>query len=230
LNGVGVVAALDAEARTLGAATRRSDGLSALRGGELLAVSGMGGRLAAAASRRLVEAGASRLMSFGLAGGLDPSLRAGSIVLPCEVVSRAGARFSTSIEWRERLGLAIGNTRPVAGGKLLASAQSIDAVADKSAAFRDTGAVAVDMESLAIAEVADDARVPFVALRAIVDTALDALPGAVVAASRGGQVNIPRLIAGLAAAPLDLPALIRLARRYRAAMRSLTAAAHAGLA
>ena len=230
MNGVGVVAALDAEARTLGTAMRRSDGLSALRGGELLAVSGMGGRLAAAASRRLVEAGASRLMSFGLAGGLDPSLRAGSIVLPCEVVSRAGARFLTSIEWRERLGLAIGNTRPVVGGKLLGSAQSIDAVADKSAAFRDTGAVAVDMESLAIAEVAADARVPFVALRAIVDTALDALPGAVVAASRGGQVNVPRLIAGLAAAPLDLRALIRLARRYRAAMRSLTAAAHAGLA
>jgi adenosylhomocysteine nucleosidase len=227
---MGVVVALEAEARTLGPAVRRRDGLSSLSDGALLAVSGMGGALAAIAARSLVDAGAAALMSFGLAGGLDPRLRAGGVVVPCEVISRDGARFATAEEWREQLRLVIAKVRPVAAGKLLTSAQPIDAVADKARAFRETGAVAVDMESLAIAEVAAARSLPFIAVRVIVDTAADVLPRAVVAASRGGQVNIGRLIGGLAAAPLDLIALIRLMQRYRAATRSLAAVAGARVA
>jgi adenosylhomocysteine nucleosidase len=230
LNGVGVVVALEAEARTLGPAVRRRDGLSSLSDGALLAVGGMGGALAAIAARSLVDAGAAALMSFGLAGGLDPRLSAGSVVCPSEVISRDGARFVTAEEWREQLRLVIAKERPVAVGKLLTSATAIEAVADKAAAFRETGAVAVDMESLAIAEVAAAHRLPFVAVRVIVDTAADVLPRAVVAASRGGQVNIRRLIGGLAVAPLDLIALIRLTRAYRAATRSLVAVAGARVA
>src|SRR6202035_858963 len=115
LTRVGVVAALEAEARTLGPAVRRRDGLSSLGDGALLAISGMGGLLAAAAARRLVEAGAGALMSFGLAGGLDPLLSAGTVVLPSEVVLRGGARFLTSTAWREQIERAIGRQPPVGG-------------------------------------------------------------------------------------------------------------------
>ena len=92
------------------------------------------------------------------------------------------------------------------------------------------GAVAVDMESLSVAEVAAAHDLPFIAVRVIVDTAADMLPRAIMAASRGGHLNIPRLIGGLAAAPLELIALIRLAQRYRAATRSLAAVAGARVA
>jgi adenosylhomocysteine nucleosidase len=77
---VGIVAALDAEARAFGPAARRRGGV--LADGTLLTVSGMGAELAAPAACRLIEAGASALLSFGFAGGLDPKLRAGSVVLP----------------------------------------------------------------------------------------------------------------------------------------------------
>jgi adenosylhomocysteine nucleosidase len=230
LTRVGVVAALEAEARTLGPAMRRRDGLSSLSDGALLAVSGMGGALATLAARNLVDAGAAALMSFGLAGGLDPTLSAGTVVLPDAVVSRDGARFMTSTVWREQLRAAIGEQRPVAGGTLLTSLAAIGAVADKAAAFRETGAVAVDLESVGVAEVAAAHHLPFIAVRVIVDTAADVLPRAVVAASRGDNVNIPHLIGGLAAAPTDLIALIRLAQRYRAATRSLAAVAGARVA
>jgi adenosylhomocysteine nucleosidase len=222
---MGVVAALEAEARTLGIAVRRSDGLASLGDGALLAVSGMGGTLAAIAARTLVDAGALSLMSFGLAGGLDPALSAGSVVLPSEVISREGARFLTATAWHERLRIAIAIQRPVAVGRLLTSDTPIDTIADKARAFVETGAVAVDMESLAVAEVAAAHDLPFIAARVIVDTAADVLPRTLVAASRGGQVNIRQLIGGLAAAPRDLVGLIRLARRYRAATRSLAALA-----
>ncbi|HEV7613297.1 MAG TPA: hypothetical protein VGO37_15555 [Steroidobacteraceae bacterium] len=229
MNGVGVVAALEAEARTLGPAGRRHDGLSTFGDGALLAVGGMGGALAAIAARKLVDAGAIRLVSFGLAGGLDPALSAGTVVLPNAIVSCAGARFVTSPQWREQLSIAVASQRIVAAGNLLTTSTPIDSVADKAAAFRETGAVAVDMESLAVAQVADANRLPFVAMRVIVDTAADALPRAVAGASRAGQLSIGRFIGGLAMAPGELFAVIRLARRYRAAMLSLRAVARAGL-
>jgi adenosylhomocysteine nucleosidase len=226
LNGklLGVVAALDAEARTLGQATRRRDGLSSLGDGALLLVSGMGGELAGPAARRLVGAGVSALLSFGLAGGLDPALGAGRVVLPGDVISRDGARVPTCPEWRRRLASAISELEPVAG-TLLSSAGPVATVEDKAMLFRETGAAAVDMESLAIAQVAAVYGLPFMAVRVIVDGADDALPRAVAAAARSGQLGILRLIGGLAAAPRDIVGLIRLSRRYRTATRSLAAVA-----
>jgi adenosylhomocysteine nucleosidase len=228
--GVGVVAALAAEARALGPAVKRIGDVGCLIDGTLVAVSGIGAAAAGLAAARLIEAGASALMSFGLAGGLDPSLSAGSVVLPSEIISRAGARFLTSSGWREQLRSRIAKQRPVADGPLLSSLGLIGAVADKAAAFRETGAVAVDMESFAVAQVAAAHGLPFVALRVIVDTAVDELPRAVAAASRAGQVNLRRLVGGIVLAPLDLVALIRLAQRYRAATRSLAAVAGARVA
>lgn len=225
MNGVGVVAALKLEARALGLAKRRIGDVGCLGDGTLLAVSGMGCAAAGCTAGRLVEAGASALMSFGLAGGLDPVLHAGSVVLPSEVISKDGGRFVTSPDWRERLGAAIAKQRPVNGGKLLTSPNAIDAVADKAAAFDETGAVAVDMESFAVAAVAATHHLPFIAVRVIVDTAMDVLPRTVAAMSRGDRVRIWRLVGGLVLAPTELAGLIRLAQRYRAATRSLAAIA-----
>jgi adenosylhomocysteine nucleosidase len=227
---VGIVAALAAEARVLGPAVKRIGDVACLGDGALVAVSGMGGAAAGLAAARLIEAGASALMSFGLAGGLDPSLSAGSVVLPSEVISRGGARFLTSTGWREQLRSRLAKQRPVTGGTLLSSVNLIDSVADKAAAFRETGAVAVDMESVGVAEAAEALGLPFVAVRVIVDTAVDAVPRAVRAASRAGQVSLRRLVGGIALAPLDFVALIRLAQRYRAATRSLAAVASARVA
>ena len=52
-----------------------------------------------------------------------------------------------------------------------------------------------------MAEVAAAHTLPFIAVRVIVDTAADALPPAVVAASRAGRVQIARLVGGLVVAP-----------------------------
>jgi adenosylhomocysteine nucleosidase len=220
----GVVAALAAEARALSPSMRRGgpktfSEFSRLHNGTLLAVSGIGCPAAAAAARALVAAQVSALMTFGLAGALDPALAAGTVVLPGELISRDGARFVTCKAWRERVAASLGFA--VSTGTLLTSARAIETPAEKAAAFRDTGAAAVDMESAAVAEVAAAHGLPFIAVRVIVDTAGDALPAAVVAASRAGRVEIWGLIAGLVAAPREIAALIRLARRYRMAMRSL---------
>ena len=88
------------------------------------------------------------------------------------------ARYS-----RERLSAALAVRHQVACGKLLTSSRALASAAAKAAAFRETGAAAVDMESLAIAEVARSHELPFIAVRVIVDTAADIVPQAVIAAS-----------------------------------------------
>ena len=224
----GVVAALDMEARSFRPRTRRRDGLLEVGDGTLVAVSGMGRAAAADAAGALVDAGATALVSWGLAGGLDPALQAGTICLPSMVVSRDGATFATDLHWREILTAAISRRLIIVSGKLLTSAVAIEDIAAKAAAFGETGAVAVDMESAGVAQIAALNKLPFVAVRAIVDTAGDTLPRAVMAAGTEGRVRLARLILGIASSPREIAPLLRLTNRYRAATRALGAVARTG--
>jgi adenosylhomocysteine nucleosidase len=235
LKPIGIVSALAAEARTLGPAAPHGAGVSQLADGALLAVSGMGESAAAAAARRLVLAGATALVSFGMAGGLDPALICGTVLLPDEVAvcgrgDPESTGCATSREWRQRLRAALPVSCIVCEGKLLTSARPLGHPDAKAAAWRAFRAAAVDMESAAIAQVAGQAGLPFIALRVIVDTASDELPAAVIAASAGGQLRIGVLLTGMLRAPGDVGGLIRLSARYRIARRVLTAAARPGSA
>jgi adenosylhomocysteine nucleosidase len=225
----GIVCALAAEARALRPSTRPGGRCAVLADGSLLIVSGMGGAAAAAGARVLIAAGATALASFGLAGGLDASLRPGAICLPSEIVGIDGTSLATSAHWRARVESALLAHYPVASGKLLSTDRAIASVEEKSALHRSTAAIAVDMESLGIAQVASAHGLPFIAIRVIVDSATDNLPRAVAAAAdQSGQLNVWRLLGALARTPAELAPLMRLGSRYRAASRSLSAVAAAG--
>lgn len=231
---IGIVSALAAEARTLGPAAPHGAGLRQLADGALLAVSGIGVSAAAAAARRLVLAGATALASFGMAGGLDPTLICGAVLLPEEVtasgaIGSQASSWATSGEWRQRLRAALPASCITGGGRLLTIDRPIGRQ-DKAEAWRSSRAAAVDMESAAIAAVAGQAGVPFIAVRVIIDTAADELPAAVITASRGGHLRIGRLLADLLLAPGDLAELIRLWARYRVATRILEELARPGSA
>ncbi len=229
LNTVGIVCALPSEARHLGPATFLREPLRSLADGTLVAITGMGGAAASAGTRALIEAGATALASWGMAGGLDPTLAAGAILLPSEVIGADGRVVHTADGWRERLSSAVGARAPVRGGRLLTSAHAIGSVTYKAELYETTGAAAVDMESLSIGEVAAKHRLPFIAVRVIVDGAGDVLPHAVTAAAdKEGHLQIWRLMGALALAPNELAPLIRLAGRYRAANRSLAKIAQVG--
>ena len=122
----GIVCALAAEARALGPIAQRGAPYAALADGSLLIVSGMGGVAAAAGARVLIDAGATALASFGLAGGLDASLRPGAICLPNEIVGLDGTGFATTAHWRARVASALVARYPLADGKLLSTDRAID--------------------------------------------------------------------------------------------------------
>jgi adenosylhomocysteine nucleosidase len=220
LSVTGVVAALEFEARCL---SRLSDG-------SLIGISGIGADNAARAARALIAGGAGALLSWGVAGALEPALECGAAVLPCQVLRQPGAadgptlqRFDTCRAWRERVRSALQGHVRVVDGALLSSAAPVAAAHGKASLFRDTGAVAVDMESAAVAAVAAAHGLPFIALRVILDTASDSLPASVMRAfdpARARPARCSRAWA-LMAAPQDWGSLLRLAARYRCARRGL---------
>src|SRR5262249_43987750 len=161
------------EARHLGPISLHEP-VESLPDGTLVAVTGMGGAAASRGAGALIAAGAVALASFGLAGGLDPTLSAGAILLPSEVLGPEGQGVRTDADWRRRLGLAIGAHTPVREGALLTMPTAVASIADKAHLFHTTGAAAVDMESLAVGEIASGHHLPFIAVRVIVDSAVDA--------------------------------------------------------
>lgn len=222
---VGFGCALAEEARHF---ERGSTGPGQGPDGSRFLVSGIGPAAARRGAEALIGAGAGALVSFGLAGGLDPALAPGTVCLPGEVVGGPGPGLPTDAGWRSRLQARLAGRAPVAGGVLLASEDLVATPAAKARLFAATGAVAVDLESRAIGEVAAERGLPFLVVRVIVDGAGDGLPPVVALATEGGTVRLGRLLGALARRPADLAPLVRLARRYAVAGRALALLARPG--
>jgi adenosylhomocysteine nucleosidase len=186
----------------------------------LVVQSGPGAARAAEAAARAVDGGARLLVSWGLAGGLDPKLAPGSVVLPRRVLAQQSEPVAVDASWHERL-LALRDELVIDSGDLLTSRVALESPDAKRSAAAATGAVAVDMESFGIAAVAARSRIPFVALRVIVDGVDDSLPGQAEQwiDERGGRRLTPALRA--AVSPRQWRALLTLAKRYRAARAAL---------
>jgi adenosylhomocysteine nucleosidase len=201
---LGIVVGLRAEARL----ARRLPGRVAIGGGTRA-----GARQAA---ERLVAEGATALLSFGLAGGLDPALGAGAILTPGLVLSGDERLVADA-----RLIALLGGTP--AGSLLDVMAVVADATA-KRRLRRESGAAAVDLESGPVALAAEAHGLPFAVLRAICDPAQRTLPPAALAAlDAGGGIAPWRVLASLARHPGQLPTLLALARDAAAARAALAA-------
>ena len=170
---------------------------------------------ARAAARSAVAAGATALVSFGLAGGLDPALRPGTLLVPDSVLTE-GERLLTDIALSARLG----GPSPCC---LLGSDRIAVAAGEKQHLFADTGAAAVDLESGAVARVAAEQGLPFGVLRAICDPAWRTLPAAaLLALDSQGVIGIGRVLRSVLARPAQIPALLALGRDAAMARAALT--------
>ena len=216
---LGVVTGMAAEARCL---PRPS-------AGDTLAVACSGGdpARALAGAKRLVDEGSQALLSFGLAGGLDPSLRPGALIVATAVIAPGGERWETDRDWREAMLAALPSSRPTSC-LLAGSDRPIATVADKRRLFEATGACAVDMEGHAVARVANECGLPFAALRAVADPADRAIPEA---ALRGlgadGRLRVAAVLLRLAACFWEVPGLVAVAWESARALGGLRHAAAA---
>jgi hopanoid-associated phosphorylase len=174
-----------------------------------------------ASLRRRIEAtltaDVAAIISIGIAGALEPSLKVGDAVIATEV-----APGIVDDTWAARLLAALPDARR--GVIVGSSAMIIDAAA-KAALHQQTGALCVDMESHIAAEVAAAQGLPFAALRFISDGADRALPKAAQAGMKpDGGMDILAVLRSLAGDPRQLPALIRTGQEAEAAFKALAAA------
>jgi adenosylhomocysteine nucleosidase len=226
LSRIGIIAAVTAEARTLTKEPIPGDELIHLPGGAMLIVSGMGPTRAAATSKALLEGGATALLSWGSAGGLTSKVSPGSLILPKTVIASDRSLYHVDVHWHERFcnrlkGHVDFHTEP-----LVESPRVVRTPEEKATLFRETGAVGVDMESGAVAAVAQEARVRLMVVRAVADGADTSIPESTLnAVDEFGRLNFFKLIHGLAKNPTDLLALVRIARNYRRAQRGLATVA-----
>jgi len=153
---------------------------------------------ATGAAERLVAQGVSGLVSFGLAGGLDPVLFPGDVLVP-ETVLVDGTRVDCDPGLMARLG---GATRHL----LLAGEEIVPSADEKRLINRKTGAHAVDLETGAVARAALAHGLPFAVLRAVCDPANCSLPPAAqIALDHRGAIGLWRVLRSI----LTLPAQIR---------------------
>jgi adenosylhomocysteine nucleosidase len=178
---------------------------------------------AAVLARRLVDAGVEALLSFGIAGALDPRLESGELVVAKEVLTDDADCYACDADWQEAVRSALAEVQlPCRQGLILGSKRLWREPGDKSAIFETTGCLAVDMESGAVGAIAAEAGLAFLAVRAVADRAHDALPSLVENALKSdGRPAIGRALAALARRPSEIPAALRLARQSELALARL---------
>jgi len=166
----------------------------------------------------LIARGADRLVSFGIAGALDPALKPGDLIVGSAVRSES-ERLPVDQKWLVNLTTHLTGARvaDVVGSTTIAAT-----AADKAMLYRDTGAACVDQESHWVAEAAHTGRLPFIVIRAIADRAGDDLPPAVlVGLDSAGNPRTGAVMRALLRDPMQLPELIRVALQTRRALNSL---------
>ncbi|HEY1878779.1 MAG TPA: hypothetical protein VGG68_02485 [Caulobacteraceae bacterium] len=159
------------------------------------------------------------MISFGLCGALDPSLKVGDLVIG-EAVTDGERRYDCDAPWTAALGDTLPHARQ---GLFWADGEMITGVEEKMRRLQTTGAVAVDMESHIAARAAADHGVPFAIVRAVSDSAMTALPPAAKAAfAPDGRIDVAAMAKQVMFGRLsDLWDLIPLARDAGLAFRAL---------
>ena len=222
---LGIVAALKSEARTLADRPILAGATIQLKDNTLLKVSGLGAKRASTAAESLLAEGATALLSWGSAGGLDASLLPGHLILPRKIISSDQSVFPVDAGWHERLCRLLWDQIEFHPDPLTESTAILNTPAEKRELFKQSDAAAVDMESAAVAEVASTTNVPLVVVRAIVDPFDMKMPSVVQTIDEYGRVRPLSLLGRLARNPAELFLLIRLGLYFRAARNSLTTVA-----
>ncbi len=195
----------------------------------LVAKTGMGAANAGTAARRVFDRSpAAAALSVGVAAGLSPHLRSGDVLVGDRVIlaretATAPASFPSDPalqEWALRL-LRRSGDRHECGG-IVTVERIILSAEEKRRLAAQSGAIAADMESAAIAAAATARAIPFLAIRVILDPAHEDLTIAFERfLDRRGEPRWLNLSLYLLGHPLSLPSLIGLGLRTRAACARL---------
>lgn len=217
---IGIVCGLASEAKIARRAILAEQDITVL-------VSGASSERAYAAAAELAAEGIEVLVSFGVSGGLSARLEPGAIILGDSVMASNGTIAEAPRALVERLtNTANKGGLEVAKGRVAGVDRIVRQPAQKHILAERSGAIAVDMESHAVAKAAMEHGTAFAILRVIADPASGAIPEAALSMiGPNGRVGPFRAARAILGRPQDLPGLVRLGRQNSAALKSLGRAA-----
>jgi adenosylhomocysteine nucleosidase len=152
----------------------------------------------------------SAVVSFGVAGGLNSMLQAGSVVTATMIVDAAGDQFPADPTLLKKIKTSLRRNRVgYRSGAMAGSNVELTDSASKVAFASKTGALTVDTESHVAAAWAQTNGLPFAALRTVSDPEGLTLPALVVdALNPDGSLNFDAIMKDFWKNPLQLGALI----------------------
>lgn len=192
-----------------------------------VAQAGIGSENAFNAASMLVESGAERLASTGVAGGLDPGLSSGDVIIATTVLSPREGGSAYIMRCDERLSQALAQRIEIQGikvkrGPVFTSAEALCSIEEKRRLFRETGASVVDMEASAVARAAVESGTSLVVIKVVCDQADETIPHALAGALRSdGSVNMFKVFGAVVRNPALSTRLIAMEKEFSTAIAAL---------
>lgn len=194
--------------------------------------SGLGMENAFLASQWLIAEGVVALGVSGVSGGLDPELEPGDMVLADSIIQENGDTCQQIWEGNSKFveisyAALIAEGIPVYRGPIITVQKAVLSARDKQALFTKINALAVDMESAAVAAAADKASIPFFALRTVCDAATRSIPIEIFdCLNQAGRVQLLHLFRMLLLRPSLVSDLLRMKRDFAFGLATLGSAWH----
>ena len=171
---------------------------------------------------QLTRLRATGLISIGTAGGLSRRVTPGTLLVPKRILLSDGMALEPDTDWHAHVCRALMPLDSINTGDLLTVNAVVRQPEHKRGLHDKTKAIAIDMESGQLAQLAKQTGIRFLALRVVMDTVDDEIPAAAaVAVNKQGDMALGPLLQYLLSHPGDLVGLIRTARRFRIAASSL---------
>ncbi len=222
----GIIVALPEERSTLTNKKIKKGNYSFVTPNVVVACSGMGPTNARRAALKLIDIGVTRLISWGCSAALADELKAGDLIIPVEFIEENHYDRNLHFLWQRHAAYVLGDFFPLHVGRLIESSKIISSCHSKLLIKKDCDGDLLDMESTAIAKFAHEKKIPFLAVRAIVDTSRMSLPKAIeFSADMEGKIELRKLLFYITKHPFEIPKLIKLGLHFYAAQRTLRKAA-----
>ncbi len=138
------------------------------------------------------------ILSIGYAGGLNPDLDVGDLLIADKILDGVGQPSppTSSASWAidsalvdRAMAVPVGQKAKATQGQLLTVDQVVADPEEKQKLYNQSGAMAVEMETSALVQLAQEKAIPFLSIRAISDTANEELLDVSPFVSPDGEVS-----------------------------------------
>jgi adenosylhomocysteine nucleosidase len=172
--------------------------------------------------RARVEPDCRAVISIGIAGGLDPSLVPGDVIIATSIIAADRRHVASSFVAHRLAARLSDHPKQVIMADVAGVDSAVVSPGAKRALRGATGAVVADMESHVAAAFAARHGLPFAAVRVVCDPAHRALPDLVATALRpDGKVSYGGVFRSLWQRPVQMFGMLRLAQDAAEGFRAL---------